>query len=184
MATINTPLLAVPTTQEQIIQLLKSQDRKAMAMLYDKYGEALYGVVIRIVSSRELAQQVMQDTFLKVWRNGVTYDEKKGRLFTWMLNIARNTAIDATRTAHYRKSLITDKIENAYHLIDEESFNPDTVGLKEAVQKLDVKYKDLINLIYFSGYTQKDVAEQTNLPIGTVKTRIRSAILALRKNFD
>ena len=90
--------------QEHITQLLKTQDHSAIAQLYDAYSPALYGCVLRIVSSKEVAEQVIQDTFLKAWRYGPHYDEKKGRLFTWLLNIARNTAIDATRSAHFRKS--------------------------------------------------------------------------------
>lgn len=169
--------------QDQLINRLKQQDRAAIGELYDAYGGALFGVVLRIVQSRELAEQVLQDTFVKAWRNGASYDASKGRLFTWLLNIARNTAIDATRTAHFRHYQKTDSLDNLVHTPGGESVNPDHLGVKEVVNRLDDKYKSLIDLVYFKGYTQEEVAEETGIPLGTVKTRLRYAIGELRKLF-
>lgn len=169
--------------QDQLINRLKQQDRTAIGELYDAYGGALFGVVVRIVQSRELAEQVLQDTFVKAWRNGASYDASKGRLFTWLLNIARNTAIDATRTAHFRHYQKTDSLDNLVHTPGGESVNPDHLGVKEVVSRLDDKYKSLIDLVYFKGYTQEEVAEETGIPLGTVKTRLRYAIGELRKLF-
>lgn len=169
--------------QDQLINRLKQQDRAAIGELYDAYGGALFGVVLRIVQSRELAEQVLQDTFVKAWRNGASYDASKGRLFTWLLNIARNTAIDATRTAHFRHYQKTDSLDNLVHTPGGESVNPDHLGVKEVVSRLDDKYKSLIDLVYFKGYTQEEVAEETGIPLGTVKTRLRYAIGELRKLF-
>lgn len=169
--------------QNELIFRLKQQDRGALSQLYDMYNAALYGVVLRIVQSPELAQQVLQDTFLKVWKNSASYDSTKGRLFTWLLNIARNTAIDATRTSHFRHSQKTDNLETLVHKPGNETLNPDHLGLREIVNALDEKYKSLIDLIYFKGYTQEEVAEETGIPIGTVKTRLRFAMNELRKTF-
>src|SRR5690349_23233004 len=118
---------------QQLITRLQRQDKAAVGELYDAYGGALFGVVLRIVRSQELAEQVLQDTFLKVWRNSSTYDASKGRLFTWLLNIARNTAIDVTRSSHYQQSWKTDSLDNVVHKPGGESINPDHLGLKEAV---------------------------------------------------
>ncbi len=169
--------------QDQLINRLKQQDREAIGELYDAYGGALFGVVLRIVQSRELAEQVLQDTFVKAWRNGASYDASKGRLFTWLLNIARNTAIDATRTAYFQHYRKTDSLDNFVHKPGGESINPDHLGVKEVVGRLDEKYKSLIDLVYFKGYTQEEVADETGIPLGTVKTRLRHAIGALRKLF-
>jgi RNA polymerase sigma-70 factor (ECF subfamily) len=169
--------------QDQLILGLKQQDRSAIGTLYDNYGNALFGVVLRIVQSRELAEQVLQDTFLKAWRNGASYDESKGRLFTWLLNIARNTAIDATRTAHFQHYRKTEPVDNLVHISGGESVNPDHVGLREVVNRLDEKYRNLIDLVYFKGYTQDEIARETGIPIGTIKTRLRYAIGELRKQF-
>lgn len=168
---------------QQLIIRLQQQDRAAVGELYDAYGGALYGVVLRIVHSRELAEQVLQDTFLKVWRNISTYDATKGRLFTWLLNIARNTAIDVTRSAHFQQSWKTDSLDNLVHNPGGESINPDHLGLREVVDRLDEKYRLLIDLVYFKGYTQEEVAEETGIPLGTVKTRLRYAIAELRTQF-
>jgi RNA polymerase sigma-70 factor (ECF subfamily) len=168
---------------QQLITRLQRQDRAAIGELYDAYGGALFGVVLRIVQSRELAEQVLQDTFLKAWRNGASYDSSKGRLFTWLLNIARNTAIDATRTAHFRHYQKTDSLDNLVHTPGGQSINPEHVGVREVVARLDEKYKSLIDMIYFKGYTQEEVAEETGIPLGTVKTRLRYAISELRKLF-
>ena len=169
--------------QDQLIIRLKQQDRTAIGDLYDAYNGALYGVVLRIVQSPELAQQVMQDTFVKAWRNGASYDASKGRLFTWLLNIARNTAIDATRTAHFRHSRQTDGLDNLIQQPGGSTLNPDTLGLREVVSTLDEKYKSLIDLVYFQGFTQEEAAEETGIPLGTIKTRLRYAIAELRKVF-
>jgi len=168
---------------QQLITRLQQQDRAAIGELYDAYGDALFGVVLRIVHSRELAEQVLQDTFVKVWRNVSSYDASKGRLFTWLLNIARNTAIDVTRSAHFQQSRKTDSIENLLHTPGGDALNPDHVGLREVVDRLDDKYRLLIELVYFKGYTQEEAAEETNIPLGTIKTRLRYAIAELRTQF-
>ncbi len=169
--------------QDHLVSRLQQQDRAVIGELYDAYGAALFGVVLRIVQSRELAEQVLQDTFVKVWRNSGSYDVSKGRLFTWLVNIARNTAIDATRTAHFQHYRKTDSLDNLVHKPGGESLNPDHLGVKDVVSRLDEKYKSLIDLVYFKGYTQEEVAEETGIPLGTVKTRLRYAIGELRKMF-
>ncbi len=169
--------------QDQLISRLKRQERAAIGYLYDAYNGVLYGVVLRIVRSPELAQQVLQDTFVKAWRNITCYDAAKGRPFTWLLNIARNTAIDATRTAHYQYSRKTDNLDNLVHQPGGSILNLDALGVREMVSALDDKYKSLIELVYFQGYTQEEAAEESGIPLGTVKTRLRYAIYELRKLF-
>lgn len=169
--------------QELIIPLLKARDKAAIELLYDHYAKALFGVVLRIVHSRELAEQVMQDTFVKAWRCGENYDESKGRLFTWLLKIARNTAIDATRTSHFRQGQRTDSLNETTCPGCGHAFNADTLGLRELVVGMDEKYGQLIELVYFQQFTQKEASETIGLPLGTVKTRMRRAISTLRKSF-
>ena len=169
--------------QDQLIERLKQQDRTALGPLYDAYSGALFGVILRIVQSRELAEQVLQDTFVKAWRNAASYDASKGRLFTWLLNIARNTAIDATRTAYFQHYRKTEDLDNLVHVSGGETVNPDHVGVREVVQRLDEKYRKLIDLVYFQGFTQEEAAQETGIPIGTIKTRLRYAIGELRKVF-
>jgi RNA polymerase sigma factor (sigma-70 family) len=170
--------------EQQLIERLRQQDSQALGQLYDAYANALFGVVIRIVQSKELAEQVLQDTFLKAWRNAAAYDNTKGRLFTWLLNIARNTAIDATRTAHFKNSAVTENIETLLSQPSTQGINPETLGIRELIGRLDEKYRQLIDFIYFKGYTQEEIAEETGIPLGTIKTRLRYAINELRNLFE
>ena len=169
--------------QTLVVELLKQKNAFALSQLYDAYGATLYGVVLRIVYSKEIAEQVIQDTFVKIWHHAASYEPSKGRLYTWMLNIARNTAIDATRTSQFQKHKNTTPIDNLIHVFDEACINPDTIGLREIVKTMDEKYTVLIDLIYFNQYTHIEAAEATGLPLGTVKTRLRYALLELRKAF-
>ncbi|MEQ1745447.1 MAG: sigma-70 family RNA polymerase sigma factor [Saprospiraceae bacterium] len=169
--------------QERYISRLQQQDQAVIGELYDAYSGALYGVVLRIVQQPEIAEQVLQDTFLKVWRSAATYDVSKGRLFTWLVNIARNTAIDATRSGQFRQRQKTDSADALVHLPDSHSPNPDHIGVRELVGRLDEKYRLLIDLMYFQGYTQEEAAEETGIPLGTIKTRLRFAISELRRLF-
>ncbi len=168
--------------EERITGLLQSQDREAISLLYDNYSAALYGVVLRIVRSPDIAQDVMQDSFVKAWKYGPSYDAAKGRLFTWLLNIARNTAIDVTRSAGWKMSEKTTDL-NSLVGFGGATTDPDHIGLRKLVDNLDPKYRTLIELIYFQGYTQQEVEKELNIPIGTIKTRLRAAIGELRKVF-
>ena len=170
--------------QEHYISKLQRQDQSVIGELYDAYGGALYGVVLRIVQSPELAQQVLQDTFLKVWRNAASYDTSKGRLFTWLVNIARNTAIDATRTAHFQQRQKTDPADALVYKSSGDQLNPDHIGVREIVGQMEEKYRHLIDLIYFQGFTQEEAADEAGIPLGTVKTRLRYAISELRRLFN
>ncbi len=170
----------------ETITALQQGDQNALATLYDKYGAALYGVVLRIVESEEVAEEVIQETFLKIWKNASYYNEDKGKFFTWALNIARNTAIDATRSKGLKKQRKTKPfdflVNSEYHPVVGDAI--DTIGLREIVEKLDEKHRKVIDLAYFKGYTQTEIEEELNIPIGTVKTRLRLALRELRKIFS
>ncbi len=170
--------------ETELISALKSGDKNALGVVYDRYGAALYGVVLRIVQLPEVAEEVVQDVFLKIFRNIASFDENKGKFYTWAVNIARNAAIDATRTSDYRNRQKTDQFD---FVVYRES-NPATpfvegIGLKDLVNKLEEKHRKVIDLAYFQGYTQTEIEQALNIPIGTVKTRMRLAIKELRKVF-
>ena len=171
---------------KNIIQGLQQQDKKIIALLYDQYGPTLYGIILKIVQSEEVAQDVLQEVFIKIWKNGTRYDTKKGSLFTWMLNIARNTAIDKTRSASFRQKAkiqaLDQTVYNNASLTTEQ--NTDVIGLKNFVNGLEEKYREIIDLVYFRGYTQKEVEKHLNIPLGTVKSRVRIALRELKRIFD
>ena len=171
--------------EQEVIEALQRQDSKVMSKLYDDFAPSLYGIVLRIVGSKDIAQDVMQETFIKAWRNGPKYDARKGSLFTWFLNIARNAAIDKTRSAAYRKEAAAKPIDaqmrDDYQLSS--STDVDGIGLRSWVGKLDGKYREVIDLAYFQGHTQQEIADKLSLPVGTVKSRVRIALRELRKVF-
>lgn len=169
----------------KIIKLLQKQDKKAISILYDRYAPALYGIVLKIVRSEEIAQDVLQEAFVKIWKNGAQYNAKKGTLFTWMLNITRNTAIDKTRSASFRNSGKIQGLDLSVSDNKNLSFqnNPDHIGLKDMVNGLEEKYRVILDLIYFQGYTHSEVVETLDIPLGTVKSRIRIGLRELRKLF-
>jgi RNA polymerase sigma-70 factor (ECF subfamily) len=163
---------------------LKTGDRKALAELYDNYSAALYGIISRIVIVDEVAEDVLQECFIKAWKHIDQYDPSKGRLFTWLVNIARNSSIDYQRSTQRRKDRCQEKIEDNLHNLEPvHQPNHDRIGLAALVSLLDCKYSVLIELVYFRGFTHNEVAELLKLPVGTVKTRVRKAVLLLRHMF-
>lgn len=152
-----------------------------MGELYDRYGAALYGIALKIVRDEGTAEDVVQDSFTKIWQNAKRYDATKGRLFTWMLNITRNTAIDKTRSAQSRQKIqeLDSAVYNNARMRTEMS--TDSIGLRKIVKRLDPKYRQMIDLAYFGGYTHKEIEEALNLPLGTIKSRLRIAMRELRK---
>ncbi len=173
--------------EEELIALLQQHDRSGLEILYDRYSGALFGVISKVIRTEEAAEDVLQETFVKIWNSFSSYDPSKGKLFTWMLNIARNLAIDKVRSKDFKNSKKNQNIDDIVHLVDEResvSFNPDQIGLKEIVAKLEPEYFSLIDLIYFQGYTHVEASEELQLPLGTVKTRLRAAIGTLRKHFS
>jgi RNA polymerase sigma-70 factor (ECF subfamily) len=171
-------------TEEELIQLLKARDETAFSSLYDNYSGAVYGVISRIVPEEESAQDILQETFVKVWNHFASYDASKGRLFTWLINIARNMAIDHTRSRLYKADLKNQSLSNSVNKINRQQSsqqNTDTIWLKSFVGKLKPEHKEIIDLLYFGGYTQEEVSKELNMPLGTVKTRTRAALQQLRE---
>jgi RNA polymerase sigma-70 factor (ECF subfamily) len=174
----------VTYTEQELVALLKTQDESSFSYLYDRYSAALYGVVLQIVIDPELANDVLQETFVNIWRKIQTYDSSKGRLFTWMLNVARNLAIDMVRSKAFQNSRKNqDLTDSSYTENAGVAIQPglDNIGLKKLVEKLKPEHRSLIDLAYFKGYTHEEIAETEKLPLGTVKTRIRSALIQLRE---
>ena len=151
--------------------------------MYDKYAGALLGVISRVIERESIAEELLQDVFLKIWDKIDTYDSSKGRLFTWMLNIARNQAIDKTRSRELSKAKKTGDIENYVSKIDREKSveqSVEAIGMEKLLNSLPDDQRFIIDLHYLKGYTQSEISEEFNLPLGTVKTRMRLAMKELR----
>ncbi len=140
-------------------------------------------MIYRILNSDDVAEEVLQDTFLRIWDRIGSYDSGKGRLFTWMLNVARNLAIDKTRSKEISKVRKTDDIDDLVNKIDRKQQteqNVDIIGLKEVLGRLSEDQKFVVEHLYLKGYTQSELADEFNIPLGTVKTRLRLALIELR----
>jgi RNA polymerase sigma-70 factor (ECF subfamily) len=173
--------------EESLVKMLIARDPKAMEILYDNYSVTMYGVIYRIVQNDAVGEDVLQESFLKIWNNFLQYDPGKGRLFTWMINICRNLAIDKVRSKEFTNQSKNQNIEKTVSASGQmiaDTYNPDTIGIKEIVKKLDAEYRIIIDLLFFEGYTQTEAAEKLNIPLGTVKTRSRAAIQKLKILFQ
>ena len=169
-----------------LVLLLQSKDERGFSILYDNYSSALYGVILKIVRTEEIAADVMQDSFVKIWKNIEGYNRTKGTLFTWMLNVARNTAIDKIRSQDFQNSQRNQDLDSTVEVIDNQAssqFDVDAIGLKKVVENLRPEHRQMIDLLYFQGYTQAEVADEFGIPLGTVKTRVKAAIVQLRQYF-
>lgn len=170
-------------TESELVSLLKSRDSKAFSYLYDNYSASLYSIITQLVNDIEIANDVLQEVFINIWRKIDSYDPVKGRLFTWMLNIARNASIDTLRSRSYQNTRKNQSLQENSEWPEvgkPDSVNIDNIGLKRVVDRLKKEHRVLIDLAYFKGYTHEEIAEIEDIPLGTVKTRIRNALMQLR----
>lgn len=169
--------------ERQIVQLLATQDAQAIVLIVQHYQNALFGVIFRIVQSQPVAEDVWQESLVKIWRNAQRYDAQKGRLFTWMLNICRRSAIDMTRSKAFKQQA---NIQAESPIVGMEGRGTasetsiDAIGLTSYVDQLEPKYREVIEYVYLQGYTQAEASEVLDLPLGTLKTRVRTAMNQLR----
>lgn len=171
-------------SEEELVALLKKQDQPAFSYLYDNYAAALNGIITRMVEEPQLAEDILQEAFVKIWNNFGQYDTAKGRLFTWMINITRNLTIDTLRSKGYKKQKKISQDENSVSTYQDRNYNEekfDTIGVRNQLQKLKPDQKLIVDLAYFNGFTQEEISKELNIPLGTVKTRMRTAIIELRK---
>jgi len=166
---------------------LRDREKIAIEALYDMYSSSLYGVISRIVIDTATAEDVLQDTFVKIWNSFGSYSADKGRLFTWMVNIARNLSIDKIRSKDFKNQNKNQELENNVTFIDEQRntvYKPELLGIKDLVETLKPEQKSILDLVYFKGYTHVEAADELGVPLGTIKTRLRMAIVQLRKHFN
>ncbi len=171
-------------TQEELLVQIYKKDGKAFTTLYEMYSKNLYGVIFNIIKDKEEAEDILQEVFVKIWKNLETYNEGKGRFFTWIINIARNATIDRLRSKGHnnsRKNLFAD---NFVHILDSNSTSAnkiDAIGIRDFISKLKPKCVQLLELLFFQGYTQQEASEELQIPLGTVKTQNRNCISQLRQ---
>ncbi len=175
-------------TEEELVKSLQQRDEAGLSYLYDNYSGALNAVIINIVRDPVLSEDLLQEAFLKIWNSIPNYDATKGRLFTWMRTIAHNLSLDKIRGKDFKKQARITTDETAILSMKDENNNINqkinSNDLKTRINNLDPRQRLILNMSYFEGYTQEQIATELEMPVGTVKTRIRSAIISLRKTFD
>jgi RNA polymerase sigma-70 factor (ECF subfamily) len=181
-------LLAVHVTDndEKLVARLQRRDPQALGELYDRYGRLSYALILRVVRDPGIAEDLVQETFLRVWNRVQGFDAQKGSIGPWLLAVARNRAIDYLRSAGGRERAAQEFDETdrpaLYIDMERELLNSDqTRRVKVAMQKLSANQRQVIELAYFEGLSQTEMAEKMGQPLGTVKTWVRTALQTLRE---
>lgn len=178
---------AITYNEGELIALLKAKSREGFDYLYRQYSAALYGVICKVIMDEETARDVLQESFVKIWNNIEKFDPTKGRLYTWMLNVSRNSAIDKMRSkGEIMKSKIRNNDDIVYdgELEGKTEQRIDTIGLRTVVEGLKPDYQIIVELAYFKGFTLDEISKATGTPLGTVKTRMQKAMSLLRKYYN
>lgn len=174
--------------EDRIIQLLQERNEEAIRLIFERYGNAMFNTIYKVLCSRDMAEDVLQEVLVKVWNKSGSYDASKGSLFTWLVRISRNAAIDKTRGKEFiqsRKSADLNQLvysEGTVAIKESQSLEK-SEEVKETVRLLPEPEATLVRMAFFEGYTHVDIAKELNMPLGTVKTKIRSAIKKLRNLF-
>ena len=176
--------MSITPTEQKIIDLLKDGDKRALDLLYENYSSSLYGVILNITINEEIAEDALQETFIKVWKNAHKYDSSKAKLFTWLFRIARNTAIDKLRSFNnrYQKEIQIDN-SNVY-ILPTSNLNQDVMDIKEHVGRLEEKYQIVLDALFFQGMTQQEASDELDIPLGTIKSRLKIGLRELKKVYD
>lgn len=165
---------------EQLIRQLSNKDRLALYTIYDKYAGALYGVILRMCRNEAIAQDLLQETFIKIWQKIDSYDAAKGRFYTWAYRIAKNTTLNALRKPDL---LIQSEDLSVYKNKTQEEKLPDYTELSGAIKRLEPHHQEAIALVYFRGYTHREAYLEMGVPLGTFKSYIRQALNLLRDSY-
>ncbi|MDT0676247.1 RNA polymerase sigma factor [Autumnicola musiva] len=170
--------------QDGLIQELQNGNERAFERIYQLYSESTYGIIFAIVKDEKVAEEILQDVYMKIWNNASSYDSDKGRFFTWILNIARNASIDKLRSKDFknkRQNLQPDNFVDILETRTNYAAATDAIGIKKFLNAIEPVCKKLIDLLFFQGFTQKETAEELKMPLGTVKTKNRACIKSLRE---
>src|SRR5215203_343094 len=175
-------------TDEQCMTRLSGPEVEvALSALYDRYSRTVYGVGLKILGNRYLAEELVQDVFLKVWRSAGTFDSSRGSFSTWLYRVTRSAAIDLYRKRASRVRQVSDGEPHIAAARDSSTGPQEVVDeswlswrVSRALEVLDEPHREVIELAYFDGLSQREISVRTGMPLGTVKTRTASAFKRLR----
>lgn len=169
---------------QDIYTRLRSRDETGLSLLYDNYSESLYGIALRVLRNEAFAEDSIQKSFLKIWNNIDQYDESRSTFFTWMAQIVKNTAIDIRRLKSFQKEEKSESFDIAVHKTENTTIETDAMDVAKMVEGLDEKYAFVLEYLYLRGYSQRELADEFDMPIGTIKTRVKKGIQILRDRFS
>jgi len=174
-----------PASDADLVERLRRRDPQALAELYDRYGRLAYSLILRVVRDSAIAEDLVQETFLRVWNRVHGFDSVRGALSPWLLAVARNRAIDYLRSASGRERNAFEFEETdhpaLYSDMEPDILNADkTRRVRAAMEKLSPNLRTVVELAYFEGLSQSEMAERIGQPLGTVKTWVRAALKSLR----
>ncbi|MCY9661826.1 RNA polymerase sigma factor [Paenibacillus chondroitinus] len=174
-------------TDQELMMLIVNKDADALKFLYDKYEKPIYAFAYRIVQDAMMAEEVVQELFLRIWKAAERYDAAHGKLTSWMFALTRNIAIDLLRKKQNRTIVQTMEAEQLNQIPDSGKSTEEVAlegwrgrEIREALHELNPDQKQVVDLIYYQGYTQQEVSDQQAIPLGTVKSRVRLALKQLR----
>lgn len=178
---------ALRRSDDDLLGAMAQREQQALAELYDRYAAVLYSLALKILGNASTAQDVVQEAFLTAWRKAALYSQKRGNVRTWLIVLCRNLAIDHYR-AKMRQASRRVELETIGEILIEHDQSPADAAvakedgrlLQQALEQLPREQRDVIELAYFRGLSQSEIAEATNTPLGTVKTRTRQAMMKLR----
>lgn len=167
--------------ENHIVELLQERDDKAISLIYEHYGDTMYGVAFKVVRDEELAQDVLQESFIKIWKKSHTYDATKAKLFTWLFRITRNTAIDKLRSANTKSDKEIQMDVSDVYTLGVESIKPELMDVQDNMDKIEFKYKEVLEALFFLGMTQQEASDELDIPLGTIKSRLKIGLRELKK---
>ncbi|WP_027137084.1 RNA polymerase sigma factor [Gaetbulibacter saemankumensis] len=170
--------------EKEIIDLLERSDKKAIKLLYENYADALFGVIKKIISDDETAQDVLQESFVKIWRYSKKYDPTKAKLFTWLYRIAYNSAIDKIRSQKNKSGNEVQIETSSVYKINSHELNQDVLDIQKHLGSLDEKYQIVLNALFFEGMTQQEASDELDIPLGTIKSRLKIGLRELKKIYN
>lgn len=184
--------MAPKASDEELGRALADRDISALASLYDRYGGLAYSVAFRVLGDTGLAEDVVQECFLKLWNSAAGFDAQRGSLRTWFLTLVRNRAIDKLRSRRSRAAREIDLAaveplpapRRGSDPWDEVAFAAEQQAVKDALSRLPAEQKQAVELAYYAGYSQREIAEMTKVPLSTVKGRMRLALEKLHSYLE
>ena len=176
-------------SDEELMQRLSVRDRQAFEEIYDRYGDLVYSTALRVLRDTHLAEDISQETFVRLWRKPESYVAERGRFLTWLISVTRNRAVDEVRARGRRQRYETASPEEQERELPAGTANDPVLNadlaeqrrvVRAALAELPAEQRQVIELAFFGGLTQQEIADRLAQPLGTVKTRIRLGMQKLR----